>query len=177
MPDSDVYLKREQEAALNTYRQNREELVNFYKSMGQLGKEKIPKKLLHAEDGRIAQAEALLERKIGEFSKAGANLPPSGEEEAAGRLAIALFLIGRTKKLRSMVQKKDRASLFALYLSLSGQVCAMLEEPYYSGDARAVVDEYSDVEPLLSACSDLCGLIVPPVGEIIAEYRRKLGKK
>jgi len=171
-------MKRQQDAALSTYRQNRDDLINFYKSLGQLSKKKIPKKLKEEDEGKeIDSAEMLLNQGIGQFSKTSLGLSPTDLDVSVGRLAIAMFLIERVKKIREFAHKNDNLSFFSLYVSLRNQVSSTLVEQYYSKTPDQVINDYLDAEPLLCACSDLCGLAVPPLGEIVTEYKKVLAER
>jgi hypothetical protein len=96
---------------------------------------------------------------------------------SVGRLAISMFLLERTRKLREAALKNDRISLYSLYVSLRNQICLTLVESYYSKLPEAVIADFLDVEPILTACSDLCGLEMPPLGEIVSNYKKPLIQK
>lgn len=178
MPDENIYLKREQELALRTHMRNREDLINFYKSLGQQSKKKIPKEMKEDEERfkGIAEAQERMEGRIKAFAKASPEMSQGEADVAVGRLAIAMFLLDRTKKLRELALKGS-VSVYSVYVSLRNAACGTLSDPYYAKGPEEVLGDYLDIEPLLTACSELCGLSTPPLEEMLAAYKEELAKE
>jgi hypothetical protein len=153
----DVLEEREKGMALRVHSQNRADLIKFYKALG-------------AQDGKHIPPE--MKRKEAE-SKALERAQSIMEERSARRdsLALAAFLIDRGMKVREIVLKKDSLSLYSLFVSLRNRLCDMLGPGYYEKSGKEVMDDYLDIEPLVAACSELCGLSMPSIDEIVSSYR------
>ncbi len=176
MPEEDMYLKMQREMMLSAEGQNREGLLSFYKSLGQLSVKKIPARI-RGEDREskvLSDSVAILKGKIDSFAKEAPSLTERQADISVGRLAIAMFLIDRTQKLRKVALERDSVSLYSLYLSMRNLVCGTLNESFYSEPPEEVISDFLDAEPIVSACSELCGLIVPPLGEIVSEFKKQL---
>ena len=91
--------------------------------------------------------------------------------ELMHKLSLAYFLLERSRKLDELSAKTNNVSLYCLYLSLEERVCDMLSEKYYESPFMEIMDEYIDTEPILAACSELCGLAVPALEEVMEEIR------
>ena len=50
----------------------------------------------------------------------------------------------------------------------------MLAEGYYEKENSEIIDSYLDIEPLLVACSELCGFKVISLDEIVKTYKKQL---
>ncbi len=172
----DSYRRKELESASRTEASNREALVAFYKAMGQLSGNQIPKELAAEENSSTAidEAQKLLDRQISESVEAAPALGKREMGTLAGKLALAYFLIDRTKKLREIALKTNRLTLFSLYSSLRNRVCEVLAGAYYTKTSAEILDDYISIEPLLAACSELCGLAVPAIEEIMDEYKARI---
>jgi len=174
----DLFSKREREMTLRTSAQNKEELIKFYKNLGQ-GKEKIPPEMQEEEKASVVleEAEKVLEKQISDLSRTLRTLSKEALDNSVARLTIAMFVIERTKKLRELVLEKDNLDLYALFVSLRNAVQEMLAPAYYTKSRDESLGDYLDVEPLLTACSEICGLTVLSITEISSEYNIKLAKK
>jgi len=164
----------ERSFALKIHETNRADAMEFYKALAKSGAEKVPAELLKeekaskglsvAESRRKAQAETL--PKI-----------PEGTPEfdaAVARLCLAGYLLERTGKIREIILKENRAGSFSLLLSLKESVLNLLSERYYGLPADQILDEYDDLEPLLAACSEICGLRAASLDEAVSEYKKRL---
>ncbi len=156
----DVLSRRESDMAAHAYSRNREDLISFYKKLASRDPRQIPPKT-RAEDSAskaLEETEALLRKRL------------SGQGNKTARFSLALFLLDRAKTLHGIVMNQGNLSMYSLFVSLRNAVCLMLGPPYYLKTDRQIMDEYLDIEPLLTACSELCGLQVPRLEEIMKSY-------
>ncbi|MEW6748512.1 MAG: hypothetical protein AB1295_02285 [Candidatus Micrarchaeota archaeon] len=162
----------ESKRIMDIHEENTASLVEFYKQLVEMGEGEIPKRMLEeaGRSERMDSAENLLDNKL-KLLKEGK--VPLNEEAAlmTQRLCLAHFLLDRARKLEELSVKSDNISLYCLYLSLEERICDMLSEEYYGSSFMDIMGEYIDTEPVLSACSELCGLVVPSVEEIMKEMR------
>lgn len=174
-----IYLKTEKQAALRAFSRNREELIRFYKSLGQFGDRAIPPEMREEEESSpaIEAMESILSGAIARFSK----LEPMPEgralDAAVARLSLAMFIIDRLGKLRGLVLAGDSLPMLSLFTSLRNRAAEMLTSEYYSKSIEDITGGYLDFEPLLTACSELCGLAVPSLPEIMSEYKMRLARE
>lgn len=161
------------ERIMEAYEENRSSLVEFYKGLVELGEGEIPKKMLKeaGKSERMEAAEDLLYRKL-ELLREGSIADPEERMLLMYRLCLAHFLLDRSMKLEELTVKTGNVSLYCLYLSLEERVCDMLSERYYESSFEEMMDEYLETEPILAACSDLCGLVVPPMEEILEQTQK-----
>jgi len=164
----------ERSFALKIHETNRADAIEFYKALAKSGAEKVPADLLKEEKASkgLSEAESRRKAQADSLSKL-----PEGSQEfgmAVARLCLAGYLIERTGKIREMILKENRAGAFSLLLSLKESVLNMLSERYYGLPTDQILDEYDDLEPMLAACSEICGLRVASLDEVVAEYKKKL---
>ncbi len=154
----DILGQRAKELALKIHSQNRADLIGFYKALAAQDGKRVPPEMRknEAQSTALSEAEALLKEKSGK--------PP------ADRLALAAFLLDRTRKVREFALAKDSLSLYSLYVSLRNRVTQMLGPRYYEKSGNEVLDDYLDIEPLVAACSELCGLSMPSMDDIVGSY-------
>jgi len=178
MADEDLFSKREREMTLRTYAQNKEELIKFYKNLGQ-GKEKIPPEMRQEEKTSVVleDTERILEKQIIDLAKTATTLPKDALKTSVTRLTIAMFVLERTKKLRELVLERDSLDLYALFVSLRNAVQEMLAPAYYTKSYEEAIGEFLDIEALITACSELCDLTVPSITKISEMYKLKLAEK
>ena len=161
---------KEKERIMGIYQENRTDLIDFYKQLVVIGEGEIPKKMLKkaGKSELVDAAEEMMYKKLDLLRKGTIE---SMEEAGlmAHKLSLAYFLLDRSKKLEELTVKTNNVSLYCLYLSLEERVCDMLSKKYYESTFMEVMDEYIDTEPILAACSELCGLVVPPIEEILKE--------
>ena len=177
MPDEeDLFLQREKEMSIHIHEQNRNDLIKFYKDLAQLGDKKISKELKveDAASTALAEAEELLSVNIKELSTKVSDLQQEELDVVVARLSLAMFLLERTNKLHEIILGKNGLSLYSLFVSLRNRVCEVLVPTYYVSSPKQIIDEYLDTEPILTACSELCGLAVPDLTEIVKAYKLKL---
>lgn len=182
MPDEEVYRKREREAAIHIDESNRKQLISFYKQLGQRESKGLSEELLTEERSStaLAEAEKIFNNQLN--ARAAKKLQENegvGEitDAANMKLALALFLIEHTKNLREAVLSKNHLSLFSLYASMRNQVCEMVGEKYYSKSFEEVKSDYKNLEPLIIAVSELCGLTVPSLTDIIVKYGQRVSRR
>ncbi len=156
---ADILERREKEMALRANAQNRGDLIKFYKALAMQDGKSVPPEMRkkEAQSTALSEAAALLKEKSG--------------KAPAGRLALAEFLLDRTRKVREFALKKDSLSLYSLYVSLRNRVTQMLGPGYYEKSGNEVLDDYLDIEPLVAACSELCGLSMPTMDDISGSSR------
>ncbi len=160
------------------YFRGRENMIKFYTDLGRLSEKRISAatKEKDAASTALAAAGRALELKIIELIR----LRPEKKEldRRVARLSLAMFLLDRANQLHDAALARDNAALYSLFVSARNRVCEMLESDYYSKSTEAVLAEYLDTEPLLTACSGLCGLpAVPSPEEIVKAYKRRLAGK
>ncbi len=173
-----IFRERADEFAIRTYERNRDELIRFYQELAQMGKEKIPADMKSEETSStaIADSENSMNDAIKTLAKTATTLTEDGIAVAVARLCIAMFLIERIKKLREISLKAEDLGTYSLYLTLRNRVCETLAPNYYSLGSQEVLGLWLDSEPLLFACSNLCGLNVPSMDDIMDEYQPRLAK-
>lgn len=160
----------EKEQIREAYEENRSDLIDFYKQLVVMGEGEMPKKAIKkaGKSERMDTAEDLLYKNVDLLRKGSIE----DMEEASmmiHKVCLAYFLLDRTRKLEELTVKTKNVSLYCLYLSLEERVCDMLSAKYYESSFMEIMDEYLDTEPILAACSELCGLMVPPLEEILKE--------
>jgi hypothetical protein len=160
--------------ALRIHETNRSDAVEFYLALAKSGKEKIPPDMLKEEKGSKALDEAESRRKA---QAASLSDMPEGAPEfdaAVAKLCLAKYLLERTGKIREIILKGNSVGAFTLFLSLKEAVLNLLSEKYYGLMAGQILDEYDDLEPILSACSEICGLRSVSLTEAMGEYKKLL---
>lgn len=160
--------------ALRIHETNRADAIEFFKALAKGGKGKIPAELLKEENGSAGLDEAESLRKA--HLKSLAEMPEDdpGYDRAVARLCLAHYLIERAGKLREIILKENSVGAFSLFVSLRESILELLSEKYYGLPTDDILDEYDDLEPMLAACSEICGLKSPPLSEIMGEYQRRL---
>jgi hypothetical protein len=164
----------ERSFALKIHETNRADAIEFYKALAKSGAEKVPAELLKEEKGSKGIADAESRRKTQAATLSGM---PEGAPEfdaAVAKLCLAHYLLERTNKIREIILKENRVGAFSLFLSLKEAVINMLSEKYYGLPADQILDEYDDLEPMLAACSEICGLRASPLTEVMNEYKKRL---
>ena len=158
------------EGIKEAYEENRTDLINFYKQLVVMGEGEMPKKAIKraGKSERMDAAEDLLYKKV-DLLREGSIEDMEEASMMIHKVCLAYFLLDRTKKLEELTVKTRNVSLYCLYLSLEERVCDMLSERYYESSFMEIMDEYLDTEPIVAACSELCGLVVPPLEEILKE--------
>jgi hypothetical protein len=176
--ESNIYRERADDFALHTHQRNREELIRFYQELAQMGKEKIPAEMKSSEESStaISESENAMNDSIKALSKTATSLSEDGIATAVARMCIAMFLIERIKKLREIALKTEDLGTYSLYLTLRNRVCETVAPNYYSLGSQEVLGLWLDAEPLLFACSNLCGLNVPDLDDVMEEYQPRLAK-
>lgn len=158
------------------YKQNRDELVKSYKEMGSSSEDKIPASL-REEDGRSAlysQATSILDKQLSRVAGIEFTRNDPNTDTVVVKFAISMFLIERTNLLRKLALESNSLSLFSLFASLRNRVLSMLDDQYYEKTLDEVVGDFLSVEPIVAACSELCGVPMPKTDEILDVYQRKL---
>ncbi|MCI0504171.1 hypothetical protein L0Y65_05690 [Candidatus Micrarchaeota archaeon] len=174
--EEDIFRKRADEFAISTYASNREGLIRFYQDLARMGKEKIPAQMKSEDEAPAALADAgkCLDDSVKLFAETATGLSEEGASTAVARLCLAMFLIERVKKLREISIRLDDLGVFSLYVTLRNRVTQTLSPSFFAGPSRDMLDKWLDLEPLLTACSGLCGLAVPELGEIMDEYQPRV---
>jgi hypothetical protein len=179
MPEEDIYVRRDADAALRTAIENRNELVKFYKNLATVSTQKLSRELKDEESKSTAMADAekMLEAKIKDFC---AKAPVLSKEEIdvyVGRLCIAMFLTDRARTLKDLVMINNRLALYSLFASLRNRIFEVLAESYYSKTTTEVLGDYASIEPIITACSEVCGLPQVSIKDIVFIYRKKLADR
>lgn len=166
MAEEDIAARRARELAEKIHYRNREDAIGFYKSLAAMDLKPISPKLLEEDSGSsaIRDAESLLKKKLD-------GLREGGGDVQTGRFSAALFVLDRARKIRAIALKQDRNSLFSLFISLRDRIGIMLSESYYGLSEEEALDEFIATEPLLYALSELCGLSMPTMDDIVRNYR------
>lgn len=174
--NDDVFRKREEAFALSTYMSNREGLIRFYQDLARMGKEKIPPQMKSEDEGSpaLSACNGSLEDAIRNFSENAQALSEDGASAAVARLCLAMFLIERVGKLREIIIKMDDLGAFSLYLTLRNRLSQTLSSEFFALSSRDMLGAWLDIEPLLCACSGLCGLAVPDLREVMDEYQPRV---
>ena len=170
MPEDTIY--HDASEALQISSKNRLKPIHSYIELGNLNPTPIPKQVIQSDESStlLTEAEKLLEKSIAKFSKS--DLKNATAE--VSRFSLAMFLLDRTTAIGNLVRKKNQSGSHSLYLSLRNQVCEFLDDGYY---LDTTLSSYVDLEPLLAACSDLCGLAPIAIDKVMAEYKAKLAGK
>ncbi|MDD1474965.1 hypothetical protein MEO41_27395, partial [Dolichospermum sp. ST_sed4] len=90
------------------------------------------------------------------------------------KVCIAMFLIGRIIELRQKLAIKNTIGSYSVYCSFRNRVSEMLTGNYYSKSTQAVISDYLDLEPLLSACSEICELPAVNLQDAVSIHKQKL---
>ncbi len=159
---------------LKIHETNRQDAIKFYRSMAASGPEKIPAGMVAEERASKDISEAEARRKSQLASLSGLPKGSPALDALVAKLCLATYLIERTKKICELCIKQDKIGMFSLYLSLRQRVVSLLGEDYYGQEPGDILLEYSDVEPLLFACSELCGLKPATLDEAMGEYKKRL---
>jgi len=172
-----IYTERARAAAASNANASRSSLIEFHKSFARANQGKKIASGLRAEEAsstELADTGGLLERMIAKFAAASDKMEDPEFELAIARLSIAMFLTERTAKLRDFALGRDDLGMFSTYVALRTGACGMLAEDYYSKNSDGIFESYSTVEPVLVACSELCGMKVPPLSDIVVAYKEQL---
>jgi hypothetical protein len=175
MPDEGLFGQREAAASLSAFYKNRDGLIKLYKDLSQMADRKIPAGM-KADDKKykgLKEAEKLLKKQIKGLPKD----PSKISDLDAGRLALALFLLERTNKIHDVAMKKNSLGLYSLYGSLRNMVVSTLDGDYYSLSHSDFIAAYLSVEPLLSACVELCGLAQVDIQTAMKIYKHRLAEE
>ncbi|MFH0737008.1 MAG: hypothetical protein V1827_00430 [Candidatus Micrarchaeota archaeon] len=158
--------------AVRLFGMNRDSLVSFYKGLASMSENPVPKDMAGSSTSALDETEArmltvLSSIQLGEFEPAEAARP------VLDKVCLASFLLERCRKIRESALAADRISVFSLYISLEEGVCDLLSESYYGLPSQEIIDKYLDIEPLLSVCSEICGMQVPELEEAITDQLRR----
>jgi hypothetical protein len=177
--EENIYLENERGASLLAFRRNREDLVRFYRALGQFSNKSIPPQMRKEEASSkvIEGMEALLSENIRAFAEVEPQPEGRGLDAPVARLSLSMFLLDRLKKLQGLVLAGDSLSMLSLFISLRNRIAEELTSEYYAKSIEDITGDYLDIEPLLVACSELCGLAVPPLQEIVNEYALRLAEE
>lgn len=170
MPD-DAYLDKVKHMALLIHEQNRAEQIRFYKELAAMGKGEISEDALDGGFTGISDAQKHLEAHEGILGRIE---DQDAFDAELGKLAIADFLIRRAKELREITEKKGDAGIHSLYISMRNRVAQLLREPYFGSSLDEALDGYLDTEPVVTACSELCGLPAPKLPDIVSNYQKRV---
>ncbi|VVC04788.1 Uncharacterised protein [Candidatus Bilamarchaeum dharawalense] len=161
------------EEILRVSSKNRRDQIETYTQLGSMNANPIPDSIKDQKSTLLSDAQALLEKQIILFSKSDLK----ELESTTAKLCLAMFLLDRTNSINSKVLIVNRSGLHSLFLTLRKQVCEMLGKDYYSKSTDEILSNYIDLEPLLVACSDLCGLPSAPLEDVMRLYKSKLAQK
>jgi len=175
MPEEGLFGQREAAASLSIFYKNRESIIRLYKDLSRMTDKKIPKDMKE-EDGkykRLKKAESLLKKQIKEISKGQSKV----NTLHVARLSSAMFLLERTEEVHEAALKNDSLGLYSLYVSLRNMIVDTLDENYYSLSQDDLIAAYLSIEPLLSACLDLCGLAQIDIQTAMKIYKHRLAEE
>ncbi|GEM_PF-3310927 len=169
--DSPAFLANE---AMKRYLQktNRTELIKFYKQLATMSDDPIPDQtiLQHGEYVGLINANKLRRKNIAAIPKK----KTPGIDLIIARICLATFLIERTNEIGNIALRQNKISLYSLFSSLRLHVTKFLHGNYYERSSSEIINEYIDLEPLVYACSELCGLKPMELSEIMEKYKPKL---
>ncbi|MDD5340142.1 MAG: hypothetical protein PHV13_02745 [Candidatus ainarchaeum sp.] len=156
---------------------SRNGLKSLHLKLSQYSKKKIPAHLRaeEAQSTELAYVQRILDTQILGYARRSSVMQKQEAFNASRKLAMALFLMERTVQIRDESLKQDNAGLYALYFSIRKDVCRMLGSSYYAKPFEAIMTEYLDIEPRISAASKLCGFLPPPeAANIPSAYQPRL---
>jgi len=172
-PEDNIFEKRAEMAALRTHERNRIELIRFYTELAETDKGPVPKAMRKEDDSSVSIAMA--EKSYGEAleSLAGRiqSLAPPEAGLSVARLCIGRFVVERVKKIRELMHKGGTSGSFNLYCTLRERVGSDFSSKFYLSNQSELIGVWLDNEPLLTACSNIVGLAVPELQEVVHEFQ------
>ncbi|MBD3210534.1 hypothetical protein GF318_04100 [Candidatus Micrarchaeota archaeon] len=172
----DESMARQREAALSliTHSKNRNDLIRFYKELAGMGNKKISASMKKEDKSfkGLKDAEKLLEKNIANIAKK----KKPGELEIA-RISLAMFLLDRANRVHEIVLKDNSLGKYSLYISMRNRIIQMLGNEFYSMDQDEMLSEYLDTEPVVTACSELCGIAAASASEAVRIYKYRLAER
>ncbi len=151
---------------------NRTELIKFYKQLVSMTDDPIPAQTImqHNEYVGLINANKIRRKNIAAIPKK----KTPGIDLIIARICLASFLIERTNEIGNISLKQNKISMYSLFSSLRLHVTKFLHGNYYERSSSDIINEYIDLEPLVCACSELCGLKSMELTEIMETYQSKL---
>ena len=168
------------ESALHTFEQNREQLIRFHEQLASLGKENhIPQQAREEAQISIREFRSLklsIDDEIKKLSKkklkTGADL-----DLVIARLSIALYLYNRVEQMWSAVLERDSLAMYALFSSVRNEVKEVMAKDFFKKSSNEMIADYLRIEAVFVACSKVCGLPVLTISDAVKQYKGELRKE
>jgi hypothetical protein len=171
--EPNIYQKRSDGAALHIHEKNRLELMRFYEALATSDAAETPPAMRKEDDSSvsIAIAEKAYAEALESLAGTVQSQNPDDTGLAVARLCLGKFVIGRVNKLRELARKQGTLGSFSLYSTMRDRLGSYFSSRFYMSSQSEMIGCWLDNEPLLSACSNLFGLAVPELQEILREFQ------
>ena len=170
----------EDELALRTFEQNREQMISFHEQLAGLNKENVmPEGIrVEAQQGirEFRKTKLIIEDEIKILSKKG--LRASAElDVVVARLSLALYLYNRVEEMYHTVLERNSLSLYALFAPVREEVKKMLSAEFFKKSTKDIIMDYLRIEAMFVACNKVCGLPVLTISDAVKQYKLELRKE